>query len=584
MLSDSEKIVQTVDIATEIGEHVKLTRTGMNYKGLCPFHGENSPSFVVSPNKKIFKCFGCGKSGSVIQFTMYRENLSYIESLKFLAEKYGIALSKKSEHEMLVSQKESRQFEVLNYAMEFFQRQLNMDEGKSGLDYFSKRNLTEESISKYYLGYAPDSWDSLVTEMLSIGYSSDELLELGLISVGKEGKLFDFFRNRAMFPIFNESNRVVGFGGRAVDDNPVKYINSIESNLFKKNQLLYGLLKKGEFIKKRDFVIVTEGYMDTLALHQLGLRNCVASLGTAFTTEHLKIISKYTKNVVIGFDMDSAGESASEHLAITFKKAGFNIKRLNFLEAKDPDEYITKFGKAAFIERLKDSQDVFDFLYSRYTSELDLKTLEGKKEIIQRFKPFFSALTQGLDYDVYSKKLSDYLQISYENILTDLPFVKKIKQSDWENHGLKNRKLSRSVELSIDKQTALERETIKVLVHAPNLKEAFEIHGVKFLNEKFQKYYDLLEEIDINDSDKMMKLFDVDEIKEVVELSIKDDIENFEELKRDLIYQWKSIVINDELIALKTRMQAQDIEQEERQSIFSRIIEIQTTLKNSGGI
>ncbi|MCX5774048.1 MAG: DNA primase [Fusobacteria bacterium] len=583
-MSDSEKIVQEVDIVTEIGDHVKLTRTGVNYKGLCPFHGENTPSFVVSQNKKIFKCFGCGKSGSVIQFIMYRENLSYVESLIFLAEKYGITLSKRSEQDIETSKKESRQFEILHYAMEYFQRQLSLDEGKIGLEYFLKRGLSEESIEKNYLGYAPDSWEGLSSEMLQAGYLVEELIELGLVSEGKEGKIFDFFRNRAIFPILNEANRVAGFGGRAVDGNSVKYINSIESNIFKKNQLLYGLIKKGEFIKKRDFVIVTEGYMDTLSLHQLGLKNCVASLGTAFTKEHLKMISKYTKNVVIGFDMDLAGEVASEQLSILFKKAGFNIKRLKLLDAKDPDEYIKKFGKNAFVERLKDSQEVFDYLYSRYSQPLQLDTLEGKKEIIKRFKPFFECVTQGLEYDVYSKKLSDYLNIPYNAILMDLPFVAKgIKMVEKHaSYGSQNR--SKLVEISIDKQSVLERETMRLLIHSPKLKKEFEVFGVEFMNDKFQKYYDFLDDMDINDALKMMKLFEVDEIEEVIELSMKTEIENFDELKSDLISQWRNIVLTEELMTLQARAHGVEVTIEERQGIFSRIREIQMTLKNNGGI
>ena len=345
-----EEIIQRVKDATDIvalvGEYVPLKKAGASFKGLCPFHPEKTPSFVVSPARNSFHCFGCGKGGNAITFLMEMERATFPEALKLLADKAGVALPKPREEARDTERERERErlFDLMEFAGRFFYEQLSAPAGRKAVEYLKMRRITGETARKFRIGAAPDAWDVLKNAALKAGYTEKELVSGGLLAVNEEkGRNYDKFRDRVIFPVKDNFGRIIAFGGRALGEGPgPKYLNSPETPLFKKGENLYLLDAARDAVRREGRVLVVEGYFDAVTLHQNGFENVVATLGTALTREHAFLVKRYTNEVALLYDADTAGQDAAVRGFEPLLSAGLNVRVLTLPDAKDPDEYLGK--------------------------------------------------------------------------------------------------------------------------------------------------------------------------------------------------------------------------------------------------
>ena len=420
-----EEILAKADIESVVGKYVSFTkRTGQNLFGLCPFHSEKTPSFSVSLNKGIYHCFGCGKGGNSIGFIMELEKLSYPEAVRFLGNQYGVEIPDTDGGDYKGSRKlKERVSELLTEAARFYYTSLHSSSGKTALNYAKKRNLSKETLNSFGLGYAPEGWDNLVRHLKSKGYTEDEMKVSGLFTVAKNGNLIDLFRGRFMFPIFDSFGKIIAFGGRSIGDEMPKYVNSPDSLVYNKKEHLYGL----NFAKKSksNQLIIVEGYMDTIAMHQAGVTNAVASLGTAFTDSQLRLASKYAEEIVFFFDSDKAGQNAALRairmmLRFLKKMTGLKIriKIAKVPDGKDPDEFIKNNGKEAFSAVVANALDVDEYLALRaYDDNCDssgkLDTYKYREDIIL----YGSWIADDLRREKMATDASFYLGANYKTVL-----------------------------------------------------------------------------------------------------------------------------------------------------------------------
>lgn len=358
-----QRVKDATDIVAIVGEHVKLKKAGASYKGLCPFHNEKTPSFMVSPGRNSFHCFGCGKGGNAITFIMEVEKLSFPEALRLLADKTGIALPKpeSSEEDQETSRQRDRMFEANDFTARYFQERLLSSEGQGARDYFKARGFTKEDALKFQIGYAPAGWDHLKNAAQKAGFSQEELLQAGLIVHNQEkNSFYDKFRDRLIFPVKNNYDKIIAFGGRTLnDESEPKYLNSPETLLFKKGENLYLLDKAREAIRQKGYVLLVEGYFDALALHHFGFENAVATLGTALTYQHGRLLTRYTKEVVVLYDADDAGQSAALRGFESLLDGNLIIKVLRLPDGKDPDDYLKNHSVDDMAEIISKAPDFF---------------------------------------------------------------------------------------------------------------------------------------------------------------------------------------------------------------------------------
>ena len=433
-----EKVKEHNDIVDVISETVKLKRAGRNFTGLCPFHNEKTPSFSVSPEKQIYKCFGCGEAGNVITFIMKNRNMPFIEAVKYLADRVNIHIDTNRRSEDPKAKKRNLLYNVNVAAARFFYS--NLKKSKVAKDYFLRRGIKEETITKFGLGFAMDSWNSLLNHLKRLGFKEELLDEAGLISTSvKTGKKYDRFRNRVIFPVFNYRGKVIGFGGRVLDDSKPKYLNSPETLIFQKGTNLYGLnfALKGK-MNERYFIIV-EGYMDLISLHQQGITNVVASLGTALTPEQARLLKRYEDKVIISYDADVAGQTATLRGLNILRDAGFDVRVLNIPDGKDPDDFIRSNGKEAFLGLVKNAESLIDY---RIRKAGDGINLEDSAELVKYGKRVTEILADvnPLEKDIYIKKISEKTGIR-EQTLFDLlskEMTKNINKNNFMNNKEEN--------------------------------------------------------------------------------------------------------------------------------------------------
>ena len=397
-----------------VGQYVSLKRSGANMFGLCPFHGEKTASFSVAPDKGIYYCFGCHKGGNAVNFMMEIEGLSYPDAVRNLAKRAGMEVPDDEQYQSRYRQQE-RLWALHKEAARFFHSKLNAPEGAAALQYALNRGMPKTTIIKFGIGYAPDSWSSLVDHLRKKGYTDQELRDSGLVTVSrKNGNLFDRFRDRLMFPIIDVRGNVIGFGGRIMkkDDNAAKYLNSPETLIFNKRKNLFGLnvAKK----TKRPYMILVEGYMDAIALHQYGFDCAVASLGTSLTEEHAVLLSRYTENVVLIYDGDEAGQRAAQRAIPMLEKAGLSIKVLQLKDAKDPDEYLKNFGADKFQLLLNDSTNRVEYQLNAIRRKYDLGLDEQRVKFIDEAAAFVSTLPNAVQREIYGNRVAEAAGISFE--------------------------------------------------------------------------------------------------------------------------------------------------------------------------
>lgn len=401
----SDDIIEEVrsknDIVDVVSQYVKLTRKGSSYFGLCPFHNEKTPSFSVTPGKQMYYCFGCGAGGNVFNFIMEYENYTFGEALKHLADRAGVELPK-IEYSKEVRQKAQEKAELLEInkqAAQYFYYQLRTDKGQRGYEYLKNRGLSEETMRKFGLGYSDKFSDGLYRFLKSKGYQDERLRESGLFNVDERHGMYDKFWNRVIFPIMDVNNRVIGFGGRVMGDAKPKYLNSPETKIFDKSRNLYGL--NIARTTRRKYLILCEGYMDVIAMHQAGFNNAVASLGTALTSGHASLLKRYTQEVLLLYDSDEAGIRAALRGIPILREAGVNSRVVSLKPYKDPDEFIKNMGPEAFEKRLDEAKDSFLFRVSVAEDEFPMEEPQGQNRFFERCAEMLLELKDELERNLY---------------------------------------------------------------------------------------------------------------------------------------------------------------------------------------
>ena len=409
-----DELMQRNPIEDVVGQYVALRRSGSNLFGLCPFHGEKTASFSVAPDKGIYYCFGCHKGGNAVNFMMEVEGLSYPDAVRSLAKRSGMEVPEDEQYQSRYKQQE-RLWALHKEAARFFHSKLYAPEGAEALKYAQGRGMPKSILTTFGIGYAPDTWSSLVDALRKKGYTDQELRDSGLVTVSrKNGNLFDRFRDRLMFPIIDVRGNVIGFGGRIMkkDDNAAKYLNSPETLIFNKRKNLFALnlAKK----TKHDYLILVEGYMDAIALHQYGFDCAVASLGTALTEDGAALLTRYTNQVVLIYDGDTAGQNATKRAIPILEKAGLQVKVLQMRDAKDPDEFLKKFGADRFKMLLEESSNRVEYQLGAILKKYDIREDDQRVKYLQECAELISTLPGAVQREVYAGRVADVAKISLD--------------------------------------------------------------------------------------------------------------------------------------------------------------------------
>ncbi|MFA5820659.1 MAG: DNA primase [Candidatus Gracilibacteria bacterium] len=418
-----DDIKSRLSISDLVGQYVQLKKNGRNFKGLCPFHGEKTPSFIVSPEKQIFHCFGCSKGGDVFTFIQEIEGISFPEAIQVLADKVGLKVEDLSKFQKKEGKSEKDEYyKAHELAAEFFEKELHKSkDGKKVLDYLKKRGLNEETIEEFRLGYAPDSFEELYTMLLKKGISKNVLLRSGLAAqrnIG-EDKIYDKFRGRLMFPIFDYLGKVCGFGGRALKaDQEPKYLNSSENPIYSKGKVLYGFYHSKKFIKEEDKAIVVEGYFDVLLPYQNGVKNIVASSGTAFTPDQARLIKRLTENVVTAFDSDDAGFEATKRTYFILAGEGVNMKTVTGLSAKDPADYVLE-NREGFRNLINEAKNFVSFFIEKLVANVDTTQIDGRNKVIAEILPVYKEMP-AITKDFYIRELAAKLKVQEQFVYDEI--------------------------------------------------------------------------------------------------------------------------------------------------------------------
>lgn len=515
-----DEIKNRVDIVDVIGDFVTLKRSGSSFKALSPFGNEKTPSFYVVPSKGIFKDFSSGKGGDAITFIMEIDGLSYVEALKYLAGKYGVEIVEEEQSDEALEAQNKREslYIVLGFASEYFQDVLhNSEEGKSiGLSYFKERGFTEETIKKFELGYTKEIWDGLLNEAVAKGYNKELLAEAGLI-VDKDGKTYDRFRSRVMFPIHNVSGKTIAFGGRKLSstDKSAKYINSPETELYYKSRVLYGMYQGKNVIRKEDNCFLVEGYTDVISMHQAGIENVVSSSGTALTADQVKLIRRYTENVTVIFDGDQAGVKASLRGIDLLLEGDLNVKAVALPDGEDPDSYAKALGSSGFRDYVaEEAQDIIRFKTKVLLGETGDDPIK-KAGVIKDIVSSIAKISDPVKRTVYIKECSDLLGISESVLISEQNKIliqkRKGQKSDYLPDPVVPLEEPEQVEDGLDIAKIIElqeRESVRVLVNYgknkiqsrelqdQNLIDYFinESEEIQFTNETYRKIIDVFKE------------------------------------------------------------------------------------------
>lgn len=489
--SIKEEIKSVCDIVELISEFVQLKRVGKNYVGLCPFHSEKEPSFTVNPERQIFHCFGCKKGGDIFTFWMEYHNISFFEALKDLAERYNIDIREFSGDKI---EEKDKLFEINEIAASYFKRLLyESNEGKRAREYLNKRNINEKLAKEVGLGYAPDKWDALCKLFIQKGIDMELALKAGLV-VQREGGdgYYDRFRNRLIFPIFDIRGRVVGFGGRVLDEGTPKYLNTPETPIFHKGKILYGMNFSYRFIREEKKAIVVEGYMDWLALRKYGIKNAVATLGTALTPDHVRRLKGYADEAIVIFDSDEAGKKAALRSFPLFANEGMPAKVVILPDNHDPDSFLNKHGKEPFVKLLNQaSKPIFDFYLDMEIGDGKISD-EEKVSVLKNILPNLFFIREIITKGIYVSRLSERLNLQEDIIWKELHSLSKGQALKIEEKLKEESSTRRIGDLQILSLALFHPTTIprlikcdsKILLYNPAIREIVELIFKRYLNEE----------------------------------------------------------------------------------------------------
>ncbi|MFY9213289.1 MAG: DNA primase [Tissierellaceae bacterium] len=539
-----EKIKDSCDIVDIISDYVQLKKSGTNYVGLCPFHNEKTPSFTVSESKQYFHCFGCGEGGDAISFIMKRENLDFIDAIKFLGDKYNIEIKADKIDDEEIKERE-RLYEINRQAARYFFN--NLSESHKSMDYLKNRRINLQTIRKFGLGYANDNWDSLHEYLVSKGFKSQEIEKIGLIGKksGNNG-YYDKFRDRIIFPIIDTKSRVIGFGGRVMNDSMPKYLNSKDSIIFNKGNHLYGLNLVSKYSDRKKILLV-EGYMDVISLFANGVNYAVACLGTALTERQARLLKRFGEEVFICYDSDEAGIKATLRAIEILVKTDIRPRIILLPSGMDPDDYIQKMGKIEFDKLFIKSLNHIDYQINIAKDRFDIETIEGKIEFTLEVARIIKTLNSPVEQDVYIKKISEETGVAFEAIEAEIRKSNSFTKRDYSYKNWKNKdKISPTSINIVSGQIKAELDLLLLMIED---KDYFDIINESltpnsFSKEEFNKLYDIIiaeykTENTLN-FDKISQIY-YNEIgnKEVIELLINHDINyqatKIEEIIDDLI-------------------------------------------------
>jgi DNA primase len=577
-----QKIKDSNDIVDIISEKVKLKRAGKYYTGLCPFHNEKTPSFTVTPDRQIYKCFGCGEGGNVITFTMKTKNLDFFEAVKFLGEKANIKIE--VEDSKTAKQKDANEklYKINTDAARFFFAKLNSN--KNAKSYFLGRGISESTIKRFGLGFAPSNWYDLMNFLKAKGYTELDMLNAGLIIKSQKEKFYDRFRNRVIFPVFDYKGKVIGFGGRVLDDSKPKYLNSPETPIFKKGTNLYGLNFAIKNLSERMLIIV-EGYLDCISLHQFGITNVVASLGTALTPNQAKLLKRYADKIIISYDADLAGQNATLRGLEILRTEGFDIRVLTVPQGKDPDEFIRSNGREAFLKLINESLPLIDYRLKKVKEGVDVNKPEMAAEYAKNAALIISELNP-LQKDIYIKKISEDTGIKEEAIYNQIKGELQKNTGKFENLNTLD---NFGYKLYVDPVYLKAERSILKLMHDKSDVYEYVVENLsvdEFIIESHKKIYKLIVdniELDLDKRRKHIELKcdDIESSKEwinLLELDFTDEDNDYikfiedcmrevrkfklEENKKSIINKIKQHEAKGEIQdSLKLTQQLMDIEQ-----------------------
>ena len=489
--SPIDEIKNRLDIVEVIGSYIKLQKAGVNFRAICPFHSEKKPSFFVSPTRQIWHCFGCSKGGDIFGFVKEIENVEFGDALRILAQRAGVELRKYTPEYAKLKTERQRLYEIYELTSLFFEKQLEASSvGKEAKRYLLGRGITEESIKKWRLGYSPDTWQGLSDFLVSKGYTKEEAERAGLSIKDEKGSFFDRFRGRIIFPIFDFNSQVIGFGGRVFKEKDkeevAKYVNTPNTLLYDKSRVLYGLDRAKLEIRRRDTCVLVEGYTDVIMSHQAGIFNVVATSGTALTLWQLKILKRYSENLILGFDMDVAGDSATKRGIDLAQSQGFNIKIVRLQAGKDAADIISKNPKE-WEASLQNSKSILEFYFETAFSAKNPKTPEGKKEIAKILLPVLKRIPNQIEKSFWLQKLSKNLEVREEDLREEL---KKAKLSE-EIYGLEPEEIITQPLKS--RKELLEERIITLILKSPQNLNLIEKNFLPYFSPEIQEILTKLE-------------------------------------------------------------------------------------------
>ena len=562
MLNPIGEIKNRLDIVEVVGSYIKLQKTGANLRATCPFHSEKKPSFFVSPARQIWHCFGCGKGGDLFGFIKEIEGVEFGDALRILAQRAGVEL--KPMRPELKTERQ-RLYEICELATRFFEKQLEESSvGKEAKKYLLGRRISEESIKKWRLGYAPDTWQGLSDFLNSRGYQKGEVEKAGLALTSEQGSFYDRFRGRIIFPIFDLNSQVIGFGGRVFKDKDkaevAKYVNTPNTLLYDKSRLLYGLDRAKVAIRKKESCILVEGYTDVIMSHQAGVENVVATSGTALTPYQLRILKRYSENLILGFDMDVAGDTATKRGIDLAQIQGFNLKVVRLEKGKDAAEIISKNPKE-WTESLEKTKSILDFYFETAFSKSDKKTPEGKKEISKILLPVLKRIPNQIEKSFWVQKLAKELEVKEEDLREEL---KKTKLEE-EIYGLEPEEIINLPPKS--RKELLEERLLVMLLKSPQNLSLIEKSKISDFSPKIQEILTNFKE-DLNSLSKKLPpdIFDYFNY-----LSLKAEIEEIEE--KDILPEIQCCLKEIQSLELKNKLDqiSKDIKRAEEEKDSKKI-------------
>lgn len=569
-----DEIKSRINIVDVVGRYVSLKKAGNNYKGRCPFHNEKTPSFIVSEQKQIYKCFGCDEGGDVIRFVMKVENIDFMDSLDILGKEINIDVKKELSNDFDKSSiKKKRKYYDMNlYIAKFYFNNLKND--NQARNYLEDRGLSNKIINRFGIGFASDSWEESKKFLKDKNFLESEIYENGLITKTKKGNFIDKFRNRIIFPIFNIKNEIIGFGGRVIDNKSIpKYLNSPETIVFNKRYNLYAL----NFVRKysnKDYIIVVEGYMDVVSLNQYGITNVVASLGTALTIEQVKLLKRYYKKIVLCYDMDDAGVKATNRAIELLNTEKLNVKVLTLEDCKDPDEYIRKKGISKFNNRLQNAVTDIEFFIEQIRKKHNLNNSKEKTKYTQEVCSLLKTIDSEVKKEYYVKLLSKETDIAYDVISGEVfggkKFKKDFNKKTYSKKNFKKKMLkNENLKIKFNKNDILEKNLILTFVEAKNFE--LKTHILKL--EKDYMILDMTKEfLNSLDSVENFNLF-LDKyqssLQEFKELNYNDSLDFFNSL--DIL---KKEIVTRKIKKLSLRQKELEKNKDGNENLEKQLIEI----------